>query len=183
MSPGSSHLAAETTRDGPVTIVISRPGYNPLNRSLLPILPGLDEQRRSQVMSAAVPPTLYLGFLPDHVFWSLYLPEGPTSIRIRGGLLTHPAPGDLPAYARLVEWVGEGQAGLFAQDGGPTRRCSSASPRYARRGPYAKEETTLPQWNSWIAQRYRSAYEDLIARELSQPRLVPLDEQPRSLWG
>jgi phenylpropionate dioxygenase-like ring-hydroxylating dioxygenase large terminal subunit len=157
-------------------------GYNPLNRSLLPILPDLDEQRRSQVMFAAVPPTLYLGFLPDHVFWSLYLPEGPTSMRIRGGLLTHASARDLPAYDRLVEWVGEGQAGLFAQDAGANTSVQlGRASRYARRGPYAREEATLPQWNSWIAQRYRSAYKDLLARELNQSRLVPLDEQPRSL--
>jgi phenylpropionate dioxygenase-like ring-hydroxylating dioxygenase large terminal subunit len=157
-------------------------GYNPLNRSLLPILPDLDEHRRSQVMFAAVPPTLYLGFLPDHVFWSLYLPEGPTSMRIRGGLVVHPSARDIPEYARLIDWVNEGQSGLFAQDAGANTSVQlGRASRYARRGPYAREETTLPQWNSWIAQRYRSAYEDLLARELGQPRLVPLDEQPRSL--
>src|SRR3981189_1294344 len=49
--------------------------------------------------------------------------------------------------------------------------------RYSRRGPSAREETTLPRWNSWIAQRYRAAYEDLLRRDLDKPRPVPLEEQ------
>jgi hypothetical protein len=45
----------------------------------------------------------------------------------------------------------------------------------------APYRATLPPWNSWIAQRYQVAYKDLFARELNQSRLIPLDEQPRSL--
>ncbi|MDY7105606.1 MAG: aromatic ring-hydroxylating dioxygenase subunit alpha [Actinomycetota bacterium] len=133
--------------------------FNPLWKGLLEPLPGLDERRRTQVMFIAAMPTLYFGLMPDHVFWMLILPEGPGRVRLRNGILHHPSARELPNFEARMQWIIDGLLMLFDEDATANTSVQvGRRSRYARPGPYAAEEVTLPQVNRWLARRYEAGY-------------------------
>ncbi|MCU1455676.1 MAG: hypothetical protein JWN46_3822 [Acidimicrobiales bacterium] len=149
--------------------------FNPIYRTLLPVFPGLDEERRQRVMFVAMLPTLYFGFMPDHVFWLLVLPESAGSIRLRQGYLVHPDARDVPNFDHRIEWIADGLSAYFRDDAtanASTQRGRAS--RYARRGRYASEEQPLPMVNRWLAERYRAGYRKLVPEQAAtfRPRLV-----------
>lgn len=140
--------------------------FNPLWRGLLEPLPGLTLDQRRQVMFVCVPPTLYFGLMPDHVFWMLILPEGPGHVQLRNGILHHPSAARLPNVDARLDWVVDGLLSLFAEDAAANTSVQRGRrSRYARPGPYSPEEATLPQMNRWLAERYRAGHARLLAND------------------
>lgn len=136
--------------------------FNPLWRGLLEPLPGLDVDLRRQVMFVAALPTLYFGLMPDHVFWMLILPDGPGQVMLHNGILHHPSAASLPNFRERIDWIVQGLGLLFAEDSSANRAVQlGRRSRYARPGPYAPEEASLPQVNRWLARAYRSGYDAL----------------------
>jgi len=136
--------------------------FNPLWRNLLEPLPGLGPAERRQVCFIAVPPTLYFGLMPDHVWWMLVLPQGAGEVVLRNGILHHPDARRLPNFPQRVDWIVQGLNLLFAEDAAANASVQRGRrSRYARPGPYAPEEATLPQMNRWLARAYRAAYAEL----------------------
>lgn len=147
-------------------------GFNPVFRTLLPPLPGLDAERRQQVTFVALLPTLYFGFLPDHVFWMLILPEGADGMRLRQGFLVHPDARAEPQFEHRVRWIADGLSSYFRDDATANASIQRGrASRYARPGRYAAEEDPLPQVNRWLAERYRAAHEELLGAPVA-PRAV-----------
>lgn len=138
--------------------------FNPVWRALLPVLPGLDEERRQRVTFVALLPTLYFGLMPDHVFWLLVLPEGPGAMRLRQGYLVHPDAFALPNFEHRVRWIADGLSAYFVDDAAANASVQRGrTSRYARPGRYSAEEAPLPQVNRWLAERYRRGYGELAS--------------------
>ncbi|CAN5420086.1 aromatic ring-hydroxylating dioxygenase subunit alpha [soil metagenome] len=136
--------------------------FNPLWRGLLEPLPGLDDERRRQVMFVAAFPTLYFGLMPDHVFWMLILPGGPGEVMLHNGILHHPDALSLPNFDERMNWIVQGLNLLFVEDStANTAVQRGRGSRYARPGRYAPAEATLPQVNRWLAREYLAGYERL----------------------
>ena len=54
--------------------------FNPLHQAILKPIESLDDERRSRVMFAMIPPMMPLGLVSDHMFYFLILPSGANKI-------------------------------------------------------------------------------------------------------
>jgi phenylpropionate dioxygenase-like ring-hydroxylating dioxygenase large terminal subunit len=130
-------------------------GFNPTGMSVLPILPGLSDQRRSRVMFASVLPTVFFALSPDQVFYFLITPESANTMTLRMAWLFPETSLKAPGF----EWAFEMQNGINQvindQDVySNTRMQTGQRSRFTKRGRYSWQEGTLPQVNRWLTLRY-----------------------------
>ncbi|MGW0038370.1 aromatic ring-hydroxylating oxygenase subunit alpha [Gordonia sp. NPDC003376] len=132
-------------------------GFNPTGKAILPILPGLDDLHRSRIMFASVLPTVFFALSPEQVFYFLITPEGANKMTLRVAWL-------FPAETKKAagfDWAFEMQNAVNQvindQDMVTNKRMQDGQrSRYAKRGRYSWQETTLPQVNRWLALRYQA---------------------------
>lgn len=132
-------------------------GFNPTGKAILPILPGLDEKHRSRIMFASVLPTVFFALSPEQVFYFLIIPESANSMTLKVAWL-------FPAETKKAagfDWAFEMQNAVNQvindQDMVTNERMQNGQrSRYAKRGRYSWQETTLPQVNRWLALRYQA---------------------------
>jgi phenylpropionate dioxygenase-like ring-hydroxylating dioxygenase large terminal subunit len=124
----------------------------------LPPIPGLDHEQSGRLLFIAVLPTLFLLFEPGSVLVTLALPEGPSQMTLLTLSLYPQAAIDAPGFqaaaaaqaASLGQIVGEDQITQEALQRGHRSR-------FTPKGRLSWLEATLPQMNSWLAERYRAA--------------------------
>ncbi|SNQ45421.1 putative oxidoreductase [Frankia canadensis] len=146
-------------------------GFNPTGRAVLPILPGLSEQRRTRVMFASVLPTVFFAFTPDQVFYFLITPETANTMTLRMGWLFPESSIKAPGFEWAFQMQNDVNEAINEQDiYSNTRMQQGQRSRYANRGRYSWQEGTLPQMNRWLTLRYMryaalldSRYADLVA--------------------
>lgn len=130
-------------------------GFNPTGRAILPILPGLNEMRRSRVMFASVLPTVFFALSPDQVFYFLITPESANSMTLRMAWLFPESSLKTPGFEWAFEMQNAVNAVINEQDiYSNTRMQDGQRSRYAKRGRYSWQEGTLPQMNRWLTLRY-----------------------------
>lgn len=138
-------------------------GFNPTGKSVLPILPGLDEKRRSRIMFASVLPTVFFALSPDQVFYFLITPESAGRMTLRMAWLFPESSLKAPGFDWAFEMQNAVNAVINDQDiTTNTRMQGGQRSRYAKRGRYSWQESTLPQMNRWLTLRYQ-AYADSLA--------------------
>jgi phenylpropionate dioxygenase-like ring-hydroxylating dioxygenase large terminal subunit len=143
-------------------------GFNPTGMSVLPILPGLDETRRTRVMFASILPTVFFALSPDQVFYFLITPESAGRMTLRMAWLFPEASLKSPGF----EWAFEMQNAINKfindQDIATNKRMQDGQrSRFAKRGRYSWQEGTLPQMNRWLSLRYQSYAESVSAESVS----------------
>ena len=139
-------------------------GFNPTGKSILPILPGLSEQRRSRIMFASVLPTVFFALSPDQVFYFLIIPESANRMTLRMAWLFPESSLKSPGFQWSFETQNAVNAAINDQDIASNRRMQDGQrSRYVNRGRYSWQEGTLPQMNRWLTLRYK-AFEDSLAR-------------------
>ncbi|BBG05434.1 dioxygenase [Pseudonocardia saturnea] len=138
-------------------------GFNPTGKSVLPILPGLDEKRRSRIMFASVLPTVFFALSPDQVFYFLITPESAGRMTLRMAWLFPESSLKAPGFDWAFEMQNAVNAVINDQDiTTNTRMQGGQRSRYANRGRYSWQESTLPQMNRWLTLRYQ-AYADSLS--------------------
>lgn len=132
-------------------------GFNPTGKSILPILPGLSEQRRSRIMFASVLPTVFFALSPDQVFYFLILPESASRMTLRMAWLFPESSLKAPGFEWSFEMQNAVNAVINDQDVATNQRMQAGQySRYVKRGRYSWQEATLPQMNRWLTLRYRA---------------------------
>ena len=130
--------------------------FNPLHKSLLPEIPTLTQEEKSQVMFAMVPPMMPLGLVPDHMFHFLVLPNGPNEIKLRVGLCFPPPSLEVQNFEKIVEWIVDGIMMYNDQDvWADTATQIGLNSSFAPRGRFSWKETTISQLNKWLFKRYK----------------------------
>ncbi len=161
---------------------------NPTLKAMLPILPGLNEDQRSRVMFASIPPTVFFALMPDQVFMFLIFPESANSMHLRIQWLFPPSTLRTPNF----QWIYDSQTGandiLNQQDMHTNETMQKGQrSRFTPRGRYAHQEATLPQFNRWLVKRYRRYLErlgmDPLAPTATAGPATSADESPVTIGG
>jgi phenylpropionate dioxygenase-like ring-hydroxylating dioxygenase large terminal subunit len=130
-------------------------GFNPTGMSVLPVLPGLSEQRRTRIMFASVLPTVFFALSPDQVFYFLITPETANTMTLRMGWLFPDSSLKAPGFDWAFEMQNAVNQVINDQDvHSNTRMQEGQRSRYVKRGRYSWQEGTLPQVNRWLTLRY-----------------------------
>ncbi|MET0699393.1 MAG: aromatic ring-hydroxylating dioxygenase subunit alpha [Mycobacterium sp.] len=139
-------------------------GFNPTGKAILPILPGLNDLRRSRVMFASVLPTVFFALSPDQVFYFLITPEAAGRMTLRMAWLFPESSLKAPGFEWAFEMQNAVNAVINDQDVySNTRMQAGQQSRFTKRGRYSWQEGTLPQMNRWLTLRYLSYAEQLEA--------------------
>ncbi len=133
-------------------------GFNPTFKALFPPLSGTTMEERQRVVFALVAPSLLMGFQSDSAFWFYVDPTGPTTHALSMAYIFPASTIELPDFAETLEAAIEGVSNFNRQDM-PTNVATQAGmqSRYAPRGRYGWQEAVLPQFNSWLVERYEAA--------------------------
>ncbi|GAA1850842.1 aromatic ring-hydroxylating dioxygenase subunit alpha [Pseudonocardia ailaonensis] len=144
-------------------------GFNPTGRAVLPILPGLDEARRTRIMFASVLPTVFFAFSPDQVFYFLITPESAGRMTLRMAWLFPESSLKSPGFDWAFEMQNAVNDVINNQDITTNKRMQDGQrSRFARRGRYSWQEGTLPQMNRWLTLRYQAYADSLEAAAVAQ---------------
>ncbi|MBX6391486.1 MAG: aromatic ring-hydroxylating dioxygenase subunit alpha [Frankia sp.] len=146
-------------------------GFNPTGKSVLPILPNLSEKRRSRIMFASVLPTVFFALSPDQVFYFLITPESANTMTLRMAWLFPESSLKSPGFEWAFQMQNAVNQNINDQDiHSNTRMQQGLRSRYARRGRYSWQESTLPQMNRWLTLRYKAYAEKLAAARAAGAR-------------
>jgi phenylpropionate dioxygenase-like ring-hydroxylating dioxygenase large terminal subunit len=133
------------------------PSFNPTERVLLPVFPGLTDDERDRVLFSLLPPTLGLAVTPDSITYFVVNPTSVDSIDITIGYCVDPASAELPDFEEKMERARTGVDDFNIQDiDADTKVQIGLSSRFAPHGRYSWQEETLQQFNRWLVRRYRS---------------------------
>lgn len=128
-----------------------------------PVIPTLSEKQRNCVGFGMVPPNMNIIFTPDMLCYGLVFPQGPTSLKVGGGLFTAggwcvpKGTAALPDFHARATRLMEGSRQLGEQDTAVNLAMQrSKYSRFSPRGRFSYLEETLSQFNRWLAIRYRA---------------------------
>ena len=133
-------------------------GLNPTQRALFPPIETLTDEERWRMCYVAVPPTLLLGVSTDSAFWFVVTPTGPETHTLSMSFVFPPATKELKLFDQLFEQHVAG-VDLFNSEDLPANIATQMGlrSRFAPRGPLARGDLFLSQFNSWLLERYRDA--------------------------
>jgi phenylpropionate dioxygenase-like ring-hydroxylating dioxygenase large terminal subunit len=137
-------------------------GFNPTGKAVLPVLPGLSEERRKRIMFASVLPTVFFALSPEQVFYFLITPESANSMTLRMGWLFPESSLKSPGFQWAFEMQNAVNDFINNQDiYSNTRMQMGQRSRFTNRGRFSWQEGTLPQMNRWLTLRYLSYLESV----------------------
>lgn len=138
------------------------PSFNPTQKALLPVFPGLTEEERGRVTFANVPPTLSLVMTPDMVIYLILRADGPETMEQDTGILVAPGAQAMPGFADRLEVIMTSAGKIIAQDMHVDELVQvGLRSRFAVRGRYSWQEGAQGQFNQWLVYRYRAAWQAL----------------------
>lgn len=130
-------------------------GFNPTGSAVLPIMPGLDDTRRTRVMFASVLPTVFFALEPQQVFYFLITPESAGTMTLRMAWLFPESTLKSPGFEWSFEMQNAVNQVINDQDTYTNERMQLGQrSRFTARGRYSWQEGTLPQMNRWLTLRY-----------------------------
>ena len=133
--------------------------FNLTREPLFPVFPHLSEEDRWHWNFALVPPTLALAIVPDQVAYFTIFPTGANSISIQIGYLFPHKVTEMPMFdVRFAQAKADVDNFNGADIHADTLVQVGLRSRFAPRGPYSWQETTLQQINRWLVKRYREHY-------------------------
>ena len=140
--------------------------FNPTQKAIMPIFPGLTREERGRVVFANVPPTLSLGFTADLIMYFILRPDGPESHEMDFGLLFAPGAMDEADFDDKLAAINHVMAEITVQDLHVDALVQvGLRSRFANRGRYSWQEGAQRLLNCWLVPRYQAAWESLKRRE------------------
>lgn len=130
-------------------------GFNPTQKALAPVIEGLTEEERSRCMFVTILPNLFMGIVPDGVFYFILIPGGANKVTIRAGALYPKSTVELPDFEKTHDAIIDALMLYNAQDTEANAATHvGLQSRFAARSRYAKMEKSLTQVNRWLIKRY-----------------------------
>lgn len=143
--------------------------FNPTQKALMPVFPGLGETERNRMAFANLPPTLSLVLTCDAVIYLILRADGPQSHLLDLGILFAPGAMQDPEFDRKMEQVMRRALEINAQDVHVDELVQvGLRSRFAPRGRYSWQEGAQRQFNTWLVPRYRACWERLKAARAGQ---------------
>ena len=133
--------------------------FNPTQRAVLPIFPGLTEVDRGRMTFANVPPTLSLVMTSDLVIYLILRATGPETMEQDTGVLVAPGAQEDPGFPHRLDMIMTSAGKIIAQDMHVDELVQQGlRSRFAPRGRYSWQEGAQGQFNQWLVPRYRAEW-------------------------
>ncbi len=148
--------------------------FNPTQRAVLPVFPGLDQEDRDRMTFANIPPTLSLVMTSDLVIYLILRATGAQTLEQDTGVLVAPGAMADPAFEHRLEMIMTSAKKIIAQDMYVDERVQiGLRSRFAIRGRYSWQEGAQGQLNRWLLRRYRQTWAAMKkTRAAPAPRLA-----------
>ena len=133
-------------------------GLNPTQRGLFPPIATLTDEERWHMCYVCVPPSLLLGVSTDSAFWFVVTPTGPETLTLSMSFVFPRPTVEMKLFDHLFRQHVDG-VNLFNDEDMPANIATQRGlrSRYAPRGPLARGDLFLAQFNTWLLERYRAA--------------------------
>ena len=133
-------------------------GLNPTQRGLFPPIATLTDEERWRMCYVCVPPSLLMGVSTDSAFWFLVTPTGPETFTLSMSFVFPRSTVELKLFDQVFRQHVAG-VDLFNNEDLPANIATQMGlrSRYAPRGPLARGDLFLAQFNTWLLERYRAA--------------------------
>lgn len=132
--------------------------FAPSEQVELPQIAGLSAEQQRRILFVAVLPTLFLVFEPGSVVVNLALPNGPGAMTRLTFSLYPRAAIAAAGFAQITAAQQEALQGIVHEDVVTQEALQRGhGSRFTPKGRLSWLETTLPQMNSWLLERYRNA--------------------------
>lgn len=129
------------------------------DQSSLPPIPGLSAEQNGRLLFVAVLPSLFLVFEPSSVVVTLVMPIDAESMTLQTFYLHPPASTRIADYAQRVEKQLTALQAIRGEDIVTQEALQRGHlSRFTPAGTLSWLETTIPQMNRWLVDRYRSAF-------------------------
>jgi nitrite reductase/ring-hydroxylating ferredoxin subunit len=136
--------------------------FNPTNKALLPIFPGLTQAERNRVLFVNVPPALSLVMNTDMILYLITHAEDADHHSMVMGALVAPGAMDMPMFDQLMEFNQKSVQEIVSQDLHVDEMIQQGlKSKFAPRGRYSWQEGAQRQLNVWLVDRYRRGWESL----------------------
>lgn len=146
--------------------------FNPTQKALLPVFPGLTDAERSKVVFVNVPPALSLVMNTDMILYLIIQAEDTDHHSLMMGSLVAPGAMANPMFEQLMSFNQASVGEIVAQDLHVDELVQQGlKSRFAPRGRYSWQEGAQRQLNIWLVNRYRKGWESLKAAADSRRRL------------
>lgn len=124
----------------------------------LPPIEGLTDEQQGRLLFIAVLPMLFLLFEPGSVLVTIPLPHGPNSMDLLNFSLYPPQAVQAPGFADAVRAQGEALQTIVNEDLVTQEALQRGhQSRFTPPGIFSWLETTIPQMNTWLVDRYKAA--------------------------
>jgi phenylpropionate dioxygenase-like ring-hydroxylating dioxygenase large terminal subunit len=129
---------------------------------VLAAIPGLTADQRSRILFASVPPLLFGIFQPTFVSLSILLPKAPGRMDLRRVNLYPKASVESDGFAEYYAEQLDRKQIAIDQDQATLEAMQVAyASRFMPAGTLSILESTIPQMNSWLMERYARALEEM----------------------
>ena len=133
--------------------------FNPTQRAVLPLFPGLKEVDRNRMTFANVPPTLSLVLGNDLVIYLILRATGPETMEQDTGVLVAPGAMDDPSFPHRLDMIMTSAGKIIAQDMHVDALVQvGLRSRFAVRSRYSWQEGAQGQFNRWMVPRYQETW-------------------------
>lgn len=131
--------------------------FNPTQRCLMPVFPGLSDEDRRRGMFILIPPTLALAVVPDEIAYFIISPQGPGSITIHISYCFDKGALEHPLFEQLFAMAEAGVDNFNREDIYADRMVQvGLRSRFAPRGRFSYQEEPVRQFSRWLQVRYRN---------------------------
>ena len=133
--------------------------FNPTQKAVLPVFPGLSDEARQRMTFANIPPSLSLVMTSDMVIYLIIRPDSPETHYMDTGVLVAPGAMEDEAYEHKMEMIMNSTSHIIAQDWHVDEMVQlGLRSRFAKRGRYSWQEGAQAQFNEWLVDRYVSEW-------------------------
>jgi phenylpropionate dioxygenase-like ring-hydroxylating dioxygenase large terminal subunit len=132
--------------------------FAPKDQVQLPKIAGLSREQQGRVLFIAVLPVLFLVFEPGSVVVNLALPDGAGAMTRSPFALFPQAATDTAGFSKVLAAQLTALSGIVAEDMITQEALQRGhASRFTPKGRLSWLETTIPQMNSWLLERYQRA--------------------------
>jgi phenylpropionate dioxygenase-like ring-hydroxylating dioxygenase large terminal subunit len=136
--------------------------FNPTQKALFPVFPGLTAAERSQVLFVNVPPALSLVMNADLILYLIIHAEDADHHSMSIGALVAPGAMQNPMFDKLMAFNQESVSEIVSQDMHVDEMVQlGLKSKFAPRGRYSWQEGAQRQLNIWLVDRYRRGWQSL----------------------
>ena len=145
--------------------------FNPTQKALFPVFPGLTAAERSQVLFVNVPPALSLVMNADLILYLIIHAEDADHHSMSMGALVAPGAMQNPMFDQLMAFNQESVREIVSQDLHVDEMVQlGLKSKFAPRGRYSWQEGAQRQLNLWLVDRYRRGWQSI--KDESRPPVL-----------